>query len=831
MKQFYSYIFLIFLSFQGYSQVDVGQMAPDFTGTDDRGVKHQLYDHLTQGQWVLLKMGWINCAPCHESNWGTNVLYHAFGCNDDELVVLEIDPIYTTEEYDTYWESWDQWADPGTIGASHTLSTHYYPVITVERGGESIYELYGSPPAPTFFLINPEGLVVAGGPNPNIFNSLINFQSNVIGVFQYLVHLGIDSKIDPLGASLYIEQNVDPNIASDNFSSVPFSEFCEDGIAQNDECDDEIASNIQITVDQSINEMVATWEGGGDCTGYEVSVYTQYGPIWKHRKTVTGTSVTFSDLEPGRYFLEIVCNCNDTYTSSDLVSFVIDYDQIITDFTDGECADVCNYTLTLSNGANFEPIDWQTYKFYLELIVDGKSGGFWLTGSDYDKSWEITACTGANIQAKFHADKASGSFLTIGQAEAKLETSNEEVVFDVTAESYLEVENLAKEEAIIFTGLVNCSIECNPQPIPEPEVTTDDPPNVTTIDWEDQPHCQSYTIRYKAGADAFDWSQATTTESIYDIPFVIASLGAGQVLEYQIRCNCEGGGVGPFSESFQVTLPDHECESFGAPETPVLEFLSPTIATVSWVPSQNASCDYYYIKLDPVSGEGLSFGLASSLPSYTFEGLDPNTEYEVSVACVCDFEESGYSNSLFFTTPAAEDCRDVIIDNVSVTDVYATNALVSWEPNDYCTEYVVRYISEGETLWKFETVSSDMALIEGLVPGGQYTVQVRCKCEEATGVYSDEVSFSTITATMDIQNDALLVYPNPSKNILNIHVNQNSVDRIVLLDIFGRKVLDESTLANGSDTVIDISDLNSGVYILHGFLGNSEKYVSKVVVQ
>ena len=75
----------------------------------------------------------------------------------------------------------------------------------------------------------------------------------------------------------------------------------------------------------------------------------------------------------------------------------------------------------------------------------------------------------------------------------------------------------------------------------------------------------------------------------------------------------------------------------------------------------------------------------------------------------------------------------------------------------------------------------------------------------------------TYTDTLGLEDDelsSLSVYPNPTEGILNISVNgDNNFTKVAVFNLLGQRVY-HATFDHGNNESIDISDLNSGVYLM-----------------
>jgi hypothetical protein len=73
------------------------------------------------------------------------------------------------------------------------------------------------------------------------------------------------------------------------------------------------------------------------------------------------------------------------------------------------------------------------------------------------------------------------------------------------------------------------------------------------------------------------------------------------------------------------------------------------------------------------------------------------------------------------------------------------------------------------------------------------------------------------TQALEIQDNsidlAVIIYPNPTNDLLNIYQNQNHDLKVSLFDISGKKIMQETL--NFQDNKMDVSKLSQGVYIIY----------------
>ena len=126
------------------SEPIVGELAPDFTLTDETGEEHTLSDY--RGQTVVLE--WFNI-PCpfvvrhYEAQTFDNIIEDMGGL--DEIVWLAIDSTWDNTPEDTL-----KWKEE-----TEDLRNHDYPVLQ-DPGGD-VGRLYGAKTTPHMFVIDDEG--------------------------------------------------------------------------------------------------------------------------------------------------------------------------------------------------------------------------------------------------------------------------------------------------------------------------------------------------------------------------------------------------------------------------------------------------------------------------------------------------------------------------------------------------------------------------------------------------------------------------------------------------------------------------------------------------
>ena len=115
------------------------------------------------------------------------------------------------------------------------------------------------------------------------------------------------------------------------------------------------------------------------------------------------------------------------------------------------------------------------------------------------------------------------------------------------------------------------------------------------------------------------------------------------------------------------------------------------------------------------------------------------------------------------------------------------------------------------------------ATIENLTDSWYYEIYVRSLCaDNFNGVWVGPRSTKKVVSTEELQGETLRVYPNPTKDILNVQ-SAMPIKQVALYNMEGKIVLVETM------PTIDLSSLPAGVYTLVIHLVNGHTLIEKVI--
>ena len=107
---------------------------------------------------------------------------------------------------------------------------------------------------------------------------------------------------------------------------------------------------------------------------------------------------------------------------------------------------------------------------------------------------------------------------------------------------------------------------------------------------------------------------------------------------------------------------------------------------------------------------------------------------------------------------------------------------------------------------------------------GNYAVEINYNgCIDTSDCYH-----IIISSLIDIElTNNILIYPNPTNNILNIDLKGNTANKLIILDINGREIKEYKL--NKDETQIDLSNLINGAYIIRVYDKKEMIYQSQVI--
>ena len=244
----------------------------------------------------------------------------------------------------------------------------------------------------------------------------------------------------------------------------------------------------------------------------------------------------------------------------------------------------------------------------------------------------------------------------------------------------------------------------------------------------------------------------------------------------------------------------------GAPSNLVATTVDATSIALTWNAGENATGYNVY-------RDGVKVG-ESTGTLYIDRDLVQGTQYCYTVKGVRGTVESeGSSNQACATTDGTKPVPPVAPTNLIVTPLSETSVKLVWGAVGNATSYNVY---QGEE--KIATTELPSYTVEGLEADTEYCFTVTSVNAIGDSEKSAEACGKTKGDGIEELASMFSIYPNPVNDKLYIET-EVEVEEVVVYDMFGR----QQSMVNGQQsTVIDVTNLNSGVYFVKIVTENGE---------
>jgi len=225
------------------------------------------------------------------------------------------------------------------------------------------------------------------------------------------------------------------------------------------------------------------------------------------------------------------------------------------------------------------------------------------------------------------------------------------------------------------------------------------------------------------GTGDVDLDQVTWTP-VTDTFYTFMSLIPATNYTAYVRTDCGAEVSNPRQVAFTT-----EATCASVPSNVTVSNITETTVDVSWTAGTDDSAWEVVVVPANATPESGTPEQTTAQP-YTFTGLQDNTQYKAYVRTDCGGGDHSYWSSpkSFTTIPY---CSSPL--NVTISQITANSALVSWRPATYgATSYTVEYSFASEENWTMATVDGTQLMLSGLEPDSTYNVMVYSNCDLGT---------------------------------------------------------------------------------------------------
>ena len=222
----------------------------------------------------------------------------------------------------------------------------------------------------------------------------------------------------------------------------------------------------------------------------------------------------------------------------------------------------------------------------------------------------------------------------------------------------------------------------------------------------------------------------------------------------------------------------------------------------------------YRIRIN-INGAWVEY-LTAGVETFRFlNQLDPSTTYEYQIKSLCETGSSAWSASEFFTT--TNDICDIPA-STGTSGVSSSEATIYWSAFADDIKYKVKYKPVSGGSWVETIVNTTQRLASPLLPNTLYKYKLKTKCSAGYTNWSSNYNFTTAafnaptTLRLQADDEAVSIFPNPAKDVLNINFNSDKASSISVISSTGKVIKHLETTNNQNS--MSISALEVGLYIV-----------------
>ncbi len=277
----------------------------------------------------------------------------------------------------------------------------------------------------------------------------------------------------------------------------------------------------------------------------------------------------------------------------------------------------------------------------------------------------------------------------------------------------------------------NGDYEC---PAPTNLTTVVEAANNVLMTWEGSPYVDYYTI--EISTNEIDWEPYGNVGGAENTSYLFESLDYNGVYYVRLGAVCENGGTAYAFTNFVNNY--NNCSS---PDEIWVTDLGTDFITIQF--TINNEINNYEIHLQEAFSSDVTI-VTTNVETYTFENLNPLTQYNITIYSSCEGMLS--SDSAYITATTDDDELEFCAAPTNLTvDVNGTTATINFDPVLGAFQYAV-FLDDNNVGNPNNTTFE----LTDLTPGETYEVYVYALCYDGTNTSNGELSETII---VEIPND------------------------------------------------------------------------------
>lgn len=218
--------------------------------------------------------------------------------------------------------------------------------------------------------------------------------------------------------------------------------------------------------------------------------------------------------------------------------------------------------------------------------------------------------------------------------------------------------------------------------------------------------------------------------------------------------------------------------------------------------------------------------LNATITSFQQDTLKPNTTYTYRLKAFSDLSES-LESEISVKTPDILTTPELTSENITHESIK-----LNWKKIINSTKYTLERQAQDETAFQkiFDTDSLLTFTDSKLKSNLSYSYRLRATSNVSESAYAKiDVKTLSILANQNVVNTKFNIFPNPTKDKLNISFSEPLTGQISLIDLSGKNIFEQKIMKQ-QNHLLDVSSLKKGIYLVI-ISSNQELYSQKIIVE